>query len=231
MGLDLPCAGTEPRAEISGFVLAGGRSSRLGRDKVLLPWNPQNGQTLLDHAVGRLRQVCGTVKVCADRADLPQHMPLIQDAFPGAGPLGGMVAALEQSQTEWNLFLAVDLPLVPVEFLQALVARVPAACAACILPQVEGLPQPLCGLYRQLLAPGLRLALQEGKYKVMHAVREAIKLLGPLAPQPEMLDVTDRTGMGRLVLEGQARDWFLNINTAADWEQAQLLASQSRNKH
>ena len=68
-------------------------------------------------------------------------------------------------------------------------------------------------------------------HKVVHAVREAIKLLGPLAPQPEMLDVTDRTGMGRLVLEGQARDWFLNINTAADWEQAQLLASQSRNKH
>ena len=219
-------------AEISGFVLAGGRSSRLGQDKVLLPWHGQKGQsdqTLLDHAVSRLRGVCGKVKVCAERDDLPLYNPLIRDAFHGAGPLGGIVAALEQSQTEWNLFLAVDLPLVPVGLLQALAARLPTD-ATCVLPQVEGLPQPLCGLYHRTLAPGLRLALQEGKYKIMLAVREAIGRLEPPPTQLDLLNVPELAGMENIVSVQQSRDWFLNINTHADWERAKMLASSSRNE-
>ena len=123
--------GDFPRRQMSGFVLAGGRSSRLGQDKVLLPWN---GRTLLRHAIERLHQVCGIVQVCADRTDLRDDLRLddlrtsgllsqdaqIRDAVSGAGPLGGIVAALEQSPSEWNLFLAVDLPLLPVPLLRAL---------------------------------------------------------------------------------------------------------------
>ena len=113
-------------AEISGFVLAGGRSSRLGRDKATLPWPPNafaegNRQTLLQHSVARLQTVCSTVSVCANRDDLPFAGTVIPDALPGSGPLGGIVAALEHTTTDWNLMLAVDLPFLPVEVLQALV--------------------------------------------------------------------------------------------------------------
>ena len=114
--------------EISGFVLAGGRSSRLGRDKATLPWPPNafaegNRQTLLQHSVARLQTVCSTVSVCANRDDLPFAGTVIPDALPGSGPLGGIVAALEHTTTDWNLMLAVDLPFLPVEVLQALVGR------------------------------------------------------------------------------------------------------------
>jgi molybdopterin-guanine dinucleotide biosynthesis protein A len=213
--------------EISGFVLAGGRSSRLGLDKVLLPWN---GQTLLGHAVERLQQVCGTVRVCADRDDLPAHQPPIHDALPGAGPLSAIVAALEQSQTPWNLFLAVDLPLVPVDLLKALAARTNhnhagGAGMLSIIPQVEGLPQPLCGLYHCSLAPGLHRALEQGKYKIMLALQEAAASVerASVKSRVEFFDL--RNFAAADVTPGlEASEWLLNINTPQDWQLAQELA-------
>lgn len=256
MGLNSESSKDHAREQISGFVLAGGRSSRLGQDKVLLPWH---GQTLLHHAIGRLQQVCGTVWVCADRKDLQEQLGpsnfLIQDAIPDAGPLAGIVAALEKSQTAWNFFLAVDLPLVPVELFVALAAHAESSETAhsgtlCILPQVEGLPQPLCGLYHRSLAPGLRCALEEGKYKIMLAVREAVLAvegrLAPLTeagsdvvpgPRPgptlgtpasgvELFDVQHFTATLPDQPALQAGELFLNINTSREMQHARELSLQ-----
>src|SRR6185437_16163172 len=104
------------KTDISGFILAGGKSSRFGQDKVFLPWNRG---TLLDHATDRLSQVCAAVQICSSRelrsqATDNKTLPAIPDALPNAGPLAGIVSALENSPTEWNFFLAVDLPLVPI---------------------------------------------------------------------------------------------------------------------
>lgn len=230
MGLHSESSKDHAHEQISGFVLAGGRSSRLGQDKVLLPWN---GQTLLNHAIGRLSQVCGTVRVCADRKDLQEQLSasdsLIQDALPDAGPLAGMVAALEKSQTAWNFFLAVDLPLVPVELLEALAACAESSEAThtgtlCILPQVEGRPQPLCGLYHGSLTPGLRRALEEGKYKIMLAVREAVAAVE--ASCVELFDVQHFASMLRGQAALQADELFLNINTSGEMQRARELSLQ-----
>jgi molybdenum cofactor guanylyltransferase len=237
-------------AEISGYVLAGGASSRLGRDKVLLPWNDWMGGTLLDHAIARLQQMCGSVSVCGNRSDLREHLSshieIIPDAIAGCGPLGGIVAALESSQTEWNLFLAVDLPLIPVEFLQGLVkythdGRSSMPEALCILPLVEGLPQPLCGIYHLSLALGLRRALEEGRYKIIRALNFALEKETWQEPSPvsverdnvhsahetaanriQLLDV-DASNLSAQPSNLQPKDWFLNINTEADLHRAQEL--------
>lgn len=237
--------------KISGFVLAGGRSTRLGQDKALLTWLSEgnckeNGRTLLDHAIARLRLICDTVSICADRDDLRRPEPLISDVLPDSGPLGGIVAALGQSQTEWNMFLAVDLPLLPVEVFAALVARVqleeqnardanppPQDRLACILPQLDGLPQPLCGLYRRALAPGLRRALEQGKRKIMTALQEAIRDSGTtMESQPRgcslRIELWDAAGFAASTKTSSsllASDWFLNINTPEDWQRAQDLMS------
>lgn len=237
---------------ISGYVLAGGASSRLGRDKVLLPWNDWMGGTLLDHAVVRLQQVCATVSVCGNRSDLREYLPpsieIIRDAIAGCGPLGGIVAALESSETQWNLLLAVDLPLIPVEFLQRLIAtatdgRSSASQALCILPRVNDLPQPLCGLYRRSLASGLRSALEEGKYKIMYALQHAVEhnaLQDPSAISVECEDDRSTRDAAQIVFLDineaipspgpsriNPRDWFLNINTDADMLRARELLRAS----
>ncbi len=209
--------------EISGFVLAGGRSSRMGRDKAMLPWQ---GATLLDHAEHRLRQVCKTVRICAGRTGLADDERFIKDAVPDCGPLGGIVAALERSQTAWNFFLAVDLPLVPVEFLQAMVACVQSIRPAdeqtvCIIPQVSGLPQPLCALYRRDLAPGLRDALEGGEYKIMLALREAAERLGFSPASVDLRDAETFIASAKIPTPRNASEWFWNINTPEDWRQLQ----------
>ncbi|HVC89970.1 MAG TPA: molybdenum cofactor guanylyltransferase [Acidobacteriaceae bacterium] len=241
----------EASEKISGFVLAGGRSTRLGQDKALLPWLSEgnckkNGQTLLDHAIARLRLICDTVSICADRDDLRRPEPMISDALPDSGPLGGIVAALEQSLTEWNMFLAVDLPLLPVEVFEALVARVqmeeqsaraadpPAQDRlACFLPQLDGLPQPLCGLYHRALAPGLRRALEQGKRKIMIALKESTRDSGTTMEfQPQgcsfRIDLWDAAGFAASTKTWSslsASDWFLNINTPEELQRAQDLMS------
>lgn len=217
----------------------------MGKDKALLPWplyrsSEGASQTLLAHAIGRLNRICNTVSICADRGDFSPTEVVIPDAQPGSGPLGGIVAALEHSTTDWNFVLAVDLPFLPVAVLQALAARAytveenvvsfrasSSNQVACILPQVEGLPQPLCGLYRRALGPGLRRALEAGKYKVMAAVHEAANIR---AAEPEFqpespalrIELWDAASFAAAMTPSpNPSEWFLNINTPADWRQAQ----------
>src|SRR2546423_4029988 len=97
---------------VSGFVLAGGKSTRMGRDKALLEWG---GQTLLDHMLNLLREVAHPVQV-AGRDPLP-------DRLPGLGPLSGIATGLEASSTDANLFVAVDLPHLTTDFLKYLRQR------------------------------------------------------------------------------------------------------------
>lgn len=232
--------------EISGFVLAGGLSSRLGRDKAMLPWPPEaspdgSRETLLQHSIARLEMVCTTVSVCANRNDLPFAGAIIPDALPGSGPLGGIVAALESSTTDWNLMLAVDLPLLPVEVLRALVATAlnqkssvisPASSlrrVACILPQLDGLPQPLCGIYHRALLRGLKTTLEAGKFKVMTALQEACDRVAPSsdlqsAPTELCIEMWDAKAFAAEQPSApNPSEWFLNINTPEEWQQARQL--------
>ena len=94
---------------------------------------------------------------------------MIPDLWPDCGPLGGIVSALEQSPYEWNLFLAVDMPFVPVEVLRSLVAAVRVDYRV-VLAEAEGKIQPLCGVYSRRTLPILRAELEAGRYKVKDAV-------------------------------------------------------------
>src|SRR5438034_11030300 len=98
-----------PAIEVSGFVLAGGKSTRMGQDKALLDWH---GQTLLNHMVNLLRAVADQVHVVG-RDHLPDH-------WPGLGPLSGIATGLETGLTDANLFVAVDLPHLTKDFLKYL---------------------------------------------------------------------------------------------------------------
>lgn len=134
--------------------MAGGRSRRMGRDKALLPWE---GATLLDHSVRRLRRVCDRVFILCGpdkRYDL-RGLPVIVDAARDAGPLAGLVAGLRALGDEPGLFLAVDLPHVPVPLLAALLER--ATGYDAVVPISEAGPEPLCAVYtRACLDPASR---------------------------------------------------------------------------
>jgi molybdopterin-guanine dinucleotide biosynthesis protein A len=144
-----------------GFALAGGLSRRMGRDKAQLPWGDS---TLLDHALDRLRAVAGEVAILAGAepryADRGVRVHL--DTVAGAGPIGGLLAALEALGGHGQaLLLAVDLPLVPEEVLRLLVRRARGADAA--VPVTSRGPEPLCAVYGAACLGAVGAAVGDGR--------------------------------------------------------------------
>lgn len=191
---------------MNGFILAGGQSTRMGRDKALLAYA---GRPLVEHAVGLLRAVGLVPHILGNRPDLAVYAPVIEDIHPGCGPLGGIEAALTASNSEWNLFVPVDLPLLPPVFLKYLMERAAITRASATLPALAGRVHPLCAVYRRILLPGIKESIKAHDYKVMRAIGrdagidifsvEAVAAARddwPVAPLP--------------------RRWFQNLNTPED---------------
>ena len=153
-----------------GFLLAGGKSSRMGAgtDKTFLEFG---GQTLLDRALAVMGTVCDRVTIVGDPAKFtkygsPKYESVVADVFPGCGPLAGIHAALVHSPAELNLMLAVDMPFVSSELLVFLFAAAEASGAIVTVPRSgNGLP-PLCAVYRRDFFLVAEQALRAGKYKI-----------------------------------------------------------------
>jgi molybdenum cofactor guanylyltransferase len=146
-------------APLSGLVLAGGRSSRMQRDKAALEYRP--GESQLDAAVRLLtpRVTRTFVSVRPDqRADATRAAyPQIVDRGDVEGPIAGISAALGEFPDSAWLVLACDLPFLDARTLDTLIAaRDPAADATAFRSSHDGLPEPLCAIYepraRQSLA-------------------------------------------------------------------------------
>lgn len=135
----------------------------MGRDKALLPWR---GGTLLDHAVDRLRQLTGDVRIlCGPQTRYEsQGVPVVPDAVENQGALGGVLSGLMTLELQLGLFLAVDLPAVPVALLQALVAATPGFDAA--VPVWSRGAEPLCAVYSGACLEPIRRRLAAGDAKM-----------------------------------------------------------------
>ena len=159
-----------------GFVLAGGKSSRMGagsdkdKDKAFLEFR---GQTLLDRALAVMGSVCDSTVIVGDPAKFTKYgsstdVSVVADNFPGCGPLAGIHAALLHSSAELNLMLAVDMPFVSRELLVFLFATATSQAKDAIVtvPRSGKGLQPLCAVYRRDFSTVAEQALRAGKFKI-----------------------------------------------------------------
>lgn len=148
---------------LSAFILAGGKSSRMGTDKafVLL-----DGQTLLARALCLCRTVSSDVRIVGDLKKFSSFAPALQDVFPGCGPLAGIHAALRASAADLNLLLAVDIPFLSPGLLQFLIAQARQSSALATVPVIGQRWQPLCAVYRRQFALQAESALAAGQYRI-----------------------------------------------------------------
>ena len=150
--------------DISAFILAGGRSTRMGRDKAFVTIA---GRTLLERVLEAATAVTGNVRIVGDPAKYAAFAPTISDIFPGCGPLGGIQAALKASDHELNLILAVDVPFVTPELLLYLTARAEQSSTALVtVVRTKAGWQPLCAVYRREFGKLAEESLRAGKYKI-----------------------------------------------------------------
>jgi molybdopterin-guanine dinucleotide biosynthesis protein A len=149
----------------AGFILAGGKSTRMGADKAFLEFD---GRTLLERALTLMATVCDRVWIVGDPAKFANYEAesVIADIFPGCGPLAGIHTALVHSSCELNLMLAVDMPFVTAELLLFLFAAAENNAGLVTVPRVSDGLQPLCAVYRRDFAGVAERALRAGKYKI-----------------------------------------------------------------
>ncbi len=158
-------------SEVTGYVLAGGQATRMGRDKRIFELR---GRTLLEHAADLLQEVLGKrpFAVGDNLAGIwPDTGSIIADARPGCGPLGGLAALLTDCPTRWALVAAADMPLLRASDLRQLVER--ASAADRVLALSAGVrPEPLAALYRSDTGEFWRRRLEGGNYKLDPGFRE-----------------------------------------------------------
>lgn len=170
----------------AGFVLVGGKSSRMGRDKALLPYR----DTVLAERIAReVEAAAGSVTLVGDpERYLGLGRPVIPDLRAGCGPLGGIEAVLSASIEDWNLVVACDMPGVLAPFLTTLLAEAGRAGGDCLLP-LSGpeLPEPLCAVYHRRCLPAIRGALDANVRKVTEALA-GVRVVHWMPPEPGWAD-------------------------------------------
>ena len=133
---------------LSAILLAGGKSSRMGRDKAMLPFR---GMTLLEWQVQKLRGLgIGDIMLSGSRGCV-EGVRVVPDEYPGRGPLGGLHACMKRAVHPDCLVLSVDVPLVPAEALAALVRAHRESGAAATLLRHGDKWEPLMGVYQSRL--------------------------------------------------------------------------------
>ena len=199
-----------------GYVLAGGGSTRFGRDKALVEIG---GKPMLARMIELVQSVTKQVKVIgAPEKYADFAVDIVADRWPGEGPLGGIITALEDAAKsaavcEWNLIVSCDMPFLTEEWLKFLGKRAAQSRAQVVLPHSASGPEPLCACWRTETAGALRSGFERGARKMT----DGIALL-----RAEVLDEADWKrfdSAGRL---------FWNMNTAADFEAARRIWEAGR---
>jgi molybdopterin-guanine dinucleotide biosynthesis protein A len=199
------------RLRLDAYILAGGGSTRFGRDKALVEFA---GMPMLARMIELMRGLTQEVKIVSAPGKYADFgAEIVEDKWPGEGPLGGIVTALlhteaNKSACEWNIIVSCDMPFLTADWMIFLAKRASKSTDLVVLPHSEHGPEPLCACYRTSAGQPLRAVFEGGVRKVTQALKQV---------KTEVLDERDWKrfdSAGRL---------FWNMNTAADYAEAQRI--------
>ncbi len=192
------------QTHVTGIILAGGRSSRMGRDKAALPFGDL---PLLSWVVKKVATVCDPVIVVAKTAGAYRDSgaTVITDQWPGEGPLVGLHAGLMATQTEYAAAVACDLPFVDPALLAGLITLAPGWSA--VVPEALGNVHPLCAIYHRSVGQHAEDILTRGGGSLR-------RLLAVPALRVRFISEDDLR-----VWDPQLRS-FTNLNTPEEYAQA-----------
>ena len=204
------------RERVGGFILAGGRSSRMGRPKGFLkfagePMVVHVAQTL--ESTGEARDGAAEIApammkpVIIGPPDVYANLGIrvVPDDGENLGPLGGISTALRIATCEWNLIVGCDMPFLTREWLEFLIAQAVGSSADVVIPLNERGFEPLCAMYRKSARRTIAKALERGVRKIT----EGLTTLTLASIAPAEWKAFDPCG--RL---------FKNVNTPEDYDEA-----------
>ena len=181
----------------AGVVLAGGQSSRMGRDKALLPFN---GKPLIARAIDILRPHVDELLIIGDPNKYDGFGPLaLADDSPGLGPLGGIMTALRYAWHDRLIILACDMPHVTDVFIEQLMTHYEDGIDA-VVAQCDGHLEPLAAVYHRRCRAVFAAQLETGSLKLSDAIERVRTRYVQVCPGEEDWPV----------------DLFRNVNAPSD---------------
>jgi molybdenum cofactor guanylyltransferase len=198
---------------VHGFVLAGGKSSRMGEDKALLRFC---GRPMVEIAVEKLRGFCGEVTIAGNREDLAGFAPVVRETRVDAGPAAGIEAGLGAATEAWAMFMPVDVPLVPAEVLRGWAEEVVAREGLVASYLRCGRDQPAFCMLRNECGGRLSAALDGGERRLGALLERASEGFSWVYDLDE--------GGGKDVAGREW--WFANVNTREELAEAEAWARE-----
>ena len=188
---------------ITAFVLAGGRSQRMGTDKALLSYR---NAPLIRCAIHICESLTSDVRIIGEPARYACFgLPVIPDSGESLGPLSGIHTALQHSPTRYSAITACDMPLMSVEFFRLMLRKLPGP-AAVVMRFNDGAIEPLCGIYSSSCLPVTEQNLSRGKLKITELLSQvAVEYIG----EKDLHEC------------GLSREIFTNVNTPDDLKHLQ----------
>jgi molybdopterin-guanine dinucleotide biosynthesis protein A len=165
----------------SGFVLVGGASRRMGRDKALLSLD---GITMVEAVAAKVRAAAGNVTLIGPVEKYANlGFPVVPDAVENCGPIGGLYTALQMTSSDWNVLVACDMPHLTVSFLNQLFA---AAENDGAVPETAGKIHPSCAVYHRSLLAVAKSAINRKLFKMQDFIA-TLQMRKWSVPDPEPL--------------------------------------------
>ncbi len=154
----------------SAVVVAGGRSSRMGRDKALLPWDDTS---MLGQVLRVVQAEFAAVYLSARTPEAYEafHLPVVPDSEPGAGPLCGIASALARIESDWLFVTACDMPFPDPRLWHDLAAHAHADADA-VVPRTPHGVEPLCAFYHRRCLRRFRTRLAAGRFAIFQALED-----------------------------------------------------------
>jgi molybdopterin-guanine dinucleotide biosynthesis protein A len=193
---------------VSAVVLAGGRSTRLQQDKALLELD---GEWVLESILRKLAFLSDDVLVVGGDQDKLRRLgvPIVPDARPGAGPLGGIYSGLKSMRHERGLFVACDMPLLSLPLLRYMIEL--STAFDVVIPRIGDNVEPLHAIYSQACLLPIEEQLDRGERRVV-CFHPNVRMRYVEASEINDLDPQHLS--------------FFNINTPQDLETARRILQQ-----
>jgi len=191
------------KKDITGIILAGGKSSRMGTDKGFLLLNEK---PFMQYSIDALKPLVSEIIIVSDNADYDVFgLKRINDITKNAGPVAGISAGLEASSTECNLILSCDIPLINSEILQKLIDNIDDM-SQIIQIESRGKSMPLIAIYKKQVTKTFNTFLQAYERRLRVVIKSCISK--------------------NIVLEKEYEFSTMNVNT-----QAELKAVEDANNN
>lgn len=155
--------------EFTFYILAGGKSSRMGEDKGLLL---VNGLPMIQHVINAIAPLKCEIVILSNSDEYEQfNFPVIKDAVALKGPAGGIYTALNHSQTEQNFIVSCDVPNITKELIQLIIDA--HKNVEVTVPSFDGRLHPIIGVYNKSVLPLFTIAIEENRLKIMHILEHS----------------------------------------------------------